>query len=63
MKKLDQLVAHQFGWDTAEAIVGFHSRDQQPSFSLTTKGNVCIIIELNSRRMWSGHQDGRHVFV
>ena len=37
---------------------GFHSRDQQPCFSTKTKGSVCIIIELNSRRIWSGHQHG-----
>ena len=35
-------------------IAGFHSRDQQPCFSTKTKGSVCIIIELNSRRIWSG---------
>ena len=37
-------------------IAGFHSRDQQPCFSTKTKESVCIIIELNSRRIWSGHQ-------
>ena len=36
------------------AIVGFHSRDQQPCFLTKTKENVCIIIELNSHRIWSG---------
>ena len=45
------------------AIAGFHSRDQQPCFSTKTKGSVCIIIELNSRRIWSGHQHGRLFFV
>ena len=44
-------------------IAGFHSRDQQPCFSTKTKGSVCIIIELNSRRIWSGHQHGRLFFV
>ena len=44
-------------------IAGFHSRDQQPYFSTKTKGSVCIIIELNSRRIWSGHQHGRLFFV
>ena len=39
-------------------IAGFHSRYQQPCFSTKTKGSVCIIIELNSRRIWSGHQHG-----
>ena len=34
------------------SIAGFHSRDQQPCFSTKTKGSVCIIIELNSRRIW-----------
>ena len=37
-----------------DAIVGFHSRDQQACFSTKTKENVCIIIELNSRRIWRG---------
>ena len=45
------------------SIAGFHSRDQQPCFSTKTKGSVCIIIELNSRRIWSGHQHGRLFFV
>ena len=46
-------------------IAGFHSRDQQPCFSTKTKGSVCIIIliELNSQRIWSGHQHGRLFFV
>ena len=44
-------------------IAGFHSRYQQPCFSTKTKGSVCIIIELNSRRIWSGHQHGRLFFV
>ena len=44
-------------------IAGSHSRDQQPCFSTKTKGSVCIIIELNSRRIWSGHQHGRLFFV
>ena len=44
-------------------IAGFHSHDQQPCFSTKTKGSVCIIIELNSRRIWSGHQHGRLFFV
>ena len=29
-------------------IVGFHSRDEQPCFSLKTKEHVCIIIKINS---------------
>ena len=45
-----------------QPIAGFHSRDQQPCFSTKTKGSVCIIIELNSRRIWSGHQHGRLFF-
>ena len=44
-------------------IVGFHSRDQQPCFSTKTKENVCIIIELNSRRIWSRLQHGRRFFA
>ena len=44
-------------------IAGFHSRDQQPCFSTKTKGSDCIIIEINSRRIWSGHQHGRPCFV
>ena len=44
-------------------ILGFHSRDQQPYFSTKTKESVCIIIELNSRRIWSGLQHGRRFFV
>ena len=42
-----------------KSIAGFHSRDQQQCFSTKTKGSVCIIIELNSRRIWSGQQHGR----
>ena len=49
--------------NSTKSIAGFHSRDQQPCFSTKTKGSVCIIIELNSRRIWSGHQHGRHFFV
>ena len=45
------------------AIVGFHSRDQQPYFSTKTKENVCITIELNSRKVWKGLQHGRRFFV
>ena len=40
------------------SIVSFHSRDQQPCFATKTKENVCIIIKLNSRRIWSGLQNG-----
>ena len=45
------------------SIVRFNSRDQQPCFSMETKENVCIITELNSRRIWSGLQLGRRFFV
>ena len=48
---------------TEVTIAGFHSRDQQPCFSTKTKGSVCIIIQLNSQRIWSGHQHGRLFFV
>ena len=44
-------------------IVGFHSRDPQLCFSTKTKENICIIIELNSRRICSGLQHGRRFFV
>ena len=44
-------------------IAGFQSRDQQPCFSTKTKGSVCITIDLNSRRIWPGHQHGRLFFV
>ena len=47
----------------AIAIVGFHSRDQQPCLSTKTKESVCTIKELNSRRIWSGLQHGRRFFV
>ena len=50
-------------WTVLASIAGFHSRDQQPCFSTKTKGSLCIIIKLNSRRIWSGHQHGRLFFV
>ena len=45
------------------AILGFHSRDQQPCFSTKTKEDVSIIIAFNSQRIGSGHQNGRHFIV
>ena len=44
-------------------ILGFHSRDQQPCFSMKTREDVSIIIAFNSRRIGSWHQHGRHFIV
>ena len=41
----------------------FHSCDQWACFATKTKENVCIRIELNSRRISWRHQHGRRSFV
>ena len=44
-------------------IERFHSRDHGACFSTKTKENVCVRIELNSRKISWGHQHGCRSFV